>query len=196
MRRRCSLAIALACFGIAAAEGANAYDEAVAKLASDLTRDFAWKAADAQPVAAVGWFVFGETKHTAQFGNLLSSDVRAALLREKKVKVATLDLKELDDAKFLWITDSINPATVPKAPEGFTAFTLLVRGRYYADVRKDSVELRARRAGTGTRPYRRMVGPRRDECRGRSPCLPPPPPSRVPRRRFPSTPPSWAESTT
>lgn len=121
----------------------SSYDVAVAKLAKDLCTALPSRT-DARPnVLAVSWFVLGKTKYTGRFGSLLSTKVRAALLRTGKVKVVTLDLEALDKAKQFWITDFVNPKTVPKTPKGFTAFTLLVRGQYDTDIAGDTVELSA-----------------------------------------------------
>ena len=125
------------------AEAANSYDDAVKELVAKLVKRFPHTAAEKQQAIAVGWFAQGASKYTGRIGDLLARDVRAELLRSKRLKVVTLDVKPLDEIKFAWMTDSIDPETAPRAPKGFTAFTLLLRGQYYADIRKDTVTLRA-----------------------------------------------------
>jgi len=131
------------------AQEASPYDTSLSRLVQSLVDTLPEKTLSEQRLVAVGDFVCGSiscngTRYTGKLGHLLSTDVSAFLVREKRLRVVTRDaLDDLLNEKDFWLSDMVSGRTIPKVKRDFSAFTLLVRGRYFADVRKDEVRVSA-----------------------------------------------------
>ena len=110
------------------------YAEGVRNLAAELLRRIPQDVGAAHSRIAVGPFVCDGTNFTGKLGERLSIDLLDKLARAKTLAVVSRnDFISLMDEKDFWLSDIAASVVVPKAPEGFAAFTLLVRGGYSAD---------------------------------------------------------------
>ena len=126
------------------AQDPEEYSHATKRITREFIADIPEDVTAKHSKIAVGWFVCGKSNYTGSFGELLSTDISNTFVRDKTFKVVSRnDLNKLMEEKKFWLSDLVSSDTIPKAPEGFSAFTLLVRGKYFADVRKDTVDVRA-----------------------------------------------------
>jgi len=125
------------------------YDTAIDSLVKNLLGDLPEDVARKHTRMAVGFFVCGDgaggkTKYTGKFGELLASDVKARLFKARKFQLVTReDLDKLLEESDFWVSDMVSGATIPKKERKFSAFTLLVRGKYFADLKTDKVKVTA-----------------------------------------------------
>lgn len=131
------------------AQETSPYDAALERLVQSLISSLPEEAVSQHPRIAVGCFVCGDGKvegarYTGRLGEMLATDISNRFVQGGKLRVVTReDLRNLINEKDFWLSDMVNGTTVPKSPAGFSAFTLLVRGKYFADIRKDTVKVAA-----------------------------------------------------
>jgi len=82
----------------------------------------------------MGTFSYRETEYTGTFGELLTAELPTYVSQVDGIEVVSRqDIAALLEEKDFWISDLVNPGTVPKVPKGFTAVTALLRGKYFLD---------------------------------------------------------------
>lgn len=127
--------------------GNTPYKNAIVRLVKDLVDGIPPDARRTHPRTrrlAVAPFVHKDGGYGGTLGELCTGDISAELARLDTFRVLPEEgLKALLEDKDLWLSEVVRAKGGGKAPDGFDAFDLLVRGSYYVDRQALTIELRA-----------------------------------------------------